>query len=589
MNSNVMLLLTIGVLTGQVEVQHQNPTSKLVAGEERASQKIPTFAGRVTGVSSDGKRLTLEGKPPKPGAPPSRLETQITEATTLNFYGVFRDGIKPTVGYQALARLETDNPQRAVQIDFGNPVPDVSGRIVDVAEDAKSVTVEIYRKKAYPLRRSIQIHDRTRVQYRDVDQNGKHPQVGYQADIWLEGTTNRAIEARFRLIRKSGGKPNPSSKKPAQKNKTKPNKSKSPITKPKGKPSQPQPFPPTKAKKSPKKKPNKPVDADSKKASKRVPQPKPPSRLSSRNPLPVSADIDNQIDQRLLEAKVTASPLADDAEFLRRVTIDIAGRIPTYEETLAFLSSNARDKRQKLIDDLLERSSYGEHFAAIWHELIVPRSGGKPKKGRDAFAIWLAEQFNQNRGWNEIVRDMLTAEGTIRKNAQSGFLMANAENAEPQANLIADATSRLFWGVQLRCAECHDHPFAAWKQEDFWGTAAFFSRVRRGYTDGKNPTGWTITEQTPDATERQYVPKELLAALEPGPVIRIPNGGGTQAGTRVRARFLGGDEVDWNDDGAVSSAIQRVGGRARQPLLCRECGQSSVVALFWERVCQSAR
>jgi hypothetical protein len=148
-----------------------------------------------------------------------------------------------------------------------------------------------------------------------------------------------------------------------------------------------------------------------------------------------------------------------------------------------------------------------------------------------------------------MVRDMLTVEGKLREKPESGFLMANTDEGEPKASLIADSTSRLFWGVQLRCAECHDHPFAPWKQQDFWGTAAFFTRVRKGYTEGKNPTGWTLTESSPDDAERQILAKAVSTALEPGPFIRVPNEAGAKSRTVVKARFLTHEEVDWTDEG----------------------------------------
>ena len=277
--------------------------------------------------------------------------------------------------------------------------------------------------------------------------------------------------------------------------------------------------------------------------------PQPEGRDSRRDPLPIAAGIDRIIDRYLSDAKVPASPAADDGEFLRRVTLDIAGRVPTYDETSAFLESRDPRRRQKWIDALLTQESYGTHFATIWRELIGPRATGKAKAGQDPFADWLAEQFRQNRGWNEMVNDMLTAEGKLRDHPQSGFIMANSENLEPQANLVTDAAGRLFWGVQLRCAECHDHPFAPWKQTDFWGTAAFFSRLRKGYSEGKNPSGWTLTESAPDEAEQRSGAKSYAAAPAPGPAITLPGTAGNQAGTVVRARLLGGADVDWNDDG----------------------------------------
>ncbi len=263
----------------------------------------------------------------------------------------------------------------------------------------------------------------------------------------------------------------------------------------------------------------------------------------------LSAAIDRLIDERLTAEGTPASPISDDAKFLRRVTLDLTGRIPTYDDAVEFLADNDPDKRSRLIDELLSRASYGNHFAAIWRELIEPRDAGSTKVARDDFSPWLAEQFNRNRGWNEIVQDLLTAEGKIRDLPQSKFILANSVNFEPQPNLLADSTARLFWGVQLRCAECHDHPFAQWKQEDFWSTAAFFSRLRKGYSDGKNPQGWTLTESPPDDPVSRQFTSLMAAPNVPGPAIIVPGASGHLADAVVKARFLGGDETGWTDNG----------------------------------------
>src|SRR5262249_47388011 len=214
-------------------------------------------------------------------------------------------------------------------------------------------------------------------------------------------------------------------------------------------------------------------------------KPREPAR-PPRDPAPTSTIIDAEVDRHPAAAKVPASPQADDADFLRRVPLDLTGRIPTYQQTVAFLDSKESDKRRKLIDELLDSPEYGEHLGTIWRNLIVGREtnpSGKGGGGTDVFRPWLAEQFNNNRGWNEIVTDLLTAEGTARDNPATAFLLANAEDGRPRPNRVAGAAAALFLGVKLRCAECHNHPFAKWKPGDFWGTAAFFGKFQ--YAGGK--------------------------------------------------------------------------------------------------------
>jgi Protein of unknown function (DUF1549)/Protein of unknown function (DUF1553) len=272
------------------------------------------------------------------------------------------------------------------------------------------------------------------------------------------------------------------------------------------------------------------------------------AHAQERDPLRMAAEIDRLVERGLTQANVPASPSADDAEFLRRVTLDITGRIPTYDETIAFLDSTTADKRRRLVNRLLDSPAYGQHFATIWNELIVPRDKGSTKTVRDPFTPWLAEQFNQNRGWDVIVRELLTAEGKLRDKPETGFIAANCENFEPQPNLLADATARLFLGIQLRCAECHDHPFAPWKQSDFWELAAFFSHLRKGYSDGKNPAGWTYTESPPDDPISQKFSPSFAAPGVAGAALVVPVTGGKLAGQVVRARLLAGAELPANGE-----------------------------------------
>src|SRR5262249_40713767 len=155
----------------------------------------------------------------------------------------------------------------------------------------------------------------------------------------------------------------------------------------------------------------------------------PPAEPRTARPFaPVAAAIDRELNKRLAEAKIPASPQADDAEFLRRVYLDITGRIPTYERTVAFLDSKDPDRRAKLIDELLASPVYGQHFGTIWNNRIVPRDPSNPKVKTGTLTTWLTEQFNRNRGWNQIVYDLLTAEGELAQNPQTGFIMANSEN-----------------------------------------------------------------------------------------------------------------------------------------------------------------
>jgi uncharacterized protein DUF1553/uncharacterized protein DUF1549 len=211
--------------------------------------------------------------------------------------------------------------------------------------------------------------------------------------------------------------------------------------------------------------------------------------VSGLDPLAVARQIDQQIDASLAADKIPPSPLGDDAEFLRRVYLDIAGVIPPADKAATFLGSTDPQKRAKLIDELLAGEDYGQHFADLWCDRINMKD---LPIYREPFVGWLAECFNAGRGWDEIVYDLLTAEGSFNfitrgkrlgsVDPQALFVLLNTEEGQgkgPNPAWLAAESGRLFLGVQIQCAECHDHPFTeSWKQTDFWGLAAFFGQLR---------------------------------------------------------------------------------------------------------------
>jgi hypothetical protein len=287
------------------------------------------------------------------------------------------------------------------------------------------------------------------------------------------------------------------------------------------------------------------VRADEPKPPKPVKPPPPQERHPVREVAPVAAAIDREIDRRLADAKVPASSAADDAEFLRRAFLDLAGRIPTWERAAAFLDSSDPDKRKKLIDELLASLEFGQHQADLWRPLLAPRDPANTKPQIDRFGPWIAGELNRNRGWDKLAADMLGFNGDVKDRPASTFLLANAMGAQPKADLLAGATAKVFLGVQLQCAECHDHPFAPWKQTDFWGIAAFFGKMRN--TGVKGPP-YVLTED-PD-------PKPLdvknggveRPAMRAGGAIVVPSAGGNKgAGQVVPAKVLGGQALTLDD------------------------------------------
>ncbi|MBA4067491.1 MAG: hypothetical protein C0501_28035 [Isosphaera sp.] len=270
----------------------------------------------------------------------------------------------------------------------------------------------------------------------------------------------------------------------------------------------------------------------------------------------VAADIDRLVDARLAAEKVTASPTADDATFLRRATLDLTGEVPTAEAAAAILADKAPDKRAKLIDALLASPKFGQHLATTWNNRLVPLSDKNQRVYDTVFVGWLAAAANANRPWNEVVADLLTAETAADKARPPVTLF----RVNPEPKLVATAAARQFLGVRLECAECHNHPTAAWQQREFWGLAAFFARVR----SDKNK----VTEGP--ATPPKLKPGEKPPPEPPaGAAVRIPDDAYANPGAVVRAKFLGGPEPDLPADGPYRPALARWLTAADNPYFAR--------------------
>jgi Protein of unknown function (DUF1553)/Protein of unknown function (DUF1549) len=213
---------------------------------------------------------------------------------------------------------------------------------------------------------------------------------------------------------------------------------------------------------------------------------KPDPLAAARDARELTAKIDRLIGARWAAAGVEPAPRADDATFLRRVYLDLAGRIPSVAEARAFLKDPAPDKRPRLVETLLAGNAYVNHFTNVWRGLMLPEADATIQFDvqKPVFELWLRKQLKENKGYDQIVRQLLTVPiGDGRRGfdpygeetGASPVSFYYAKDMKPE-NLGA-ATARLFLGVKLDCAQCHDHPFAKWKREQFWETAAFFGGI----------------------------------------------------------------------------------------------------------------
>jgi len=188
--------------------------------------------------------------------------------------------------------------------------------------------------------------------------------------------------------------------------------------------------------------------------------------------------VDKHVLDALVALKLPPSPVCDDATFLRRVTLDIAGRLPTLDESRAFLAETDAGKRDRLIDRLLASPDYADTFAMKWSAILRNKRANDElhRHGSYTFHEWIRDQLDQNVPYSEFVRGVLVASGETGENPAVTWYRQAAD-----INQRVEDASQLFLGLRLQCARCHHHPFETWGTEDYFQLAAFFSRV------GKKP------------------------------------------------------------------------------------------------------
>lgn len=189
----------------------------------------------------------------------------------------------------------------------------------------------------------------------------------------------------------------------------------------------------------------------------------------------LTALIDRHIDTRLESERVRPAGPADDAEFLRRVYLDLHGVIPSAEQAARFLADSEPTRRVRLTDALLASPRYGEHLADVWQGYLISPLAEEERAKSTRFRQWLADRFNLQT-WDRIATELLTASGKVDENPAVFYLV---EGRFPRSVAdLTDLSSRYFLGIRLNCAQCHDHPFVKWTRQDYWGMAAFFSQIQ---------------------------------------------------------------------------------------------------------------
>ena len=189
--------------------------------------------------------------------------------------------------------------------------------------------------------------------------------------------------------------------------------------------------------------------------------------------------IDELVFANLKEIGVPPSPVCDAATFLRRVSLDIGGRLPTESEAQEFLASQDPDKRDRVIEALLRSPDYADYFANKWTSLLKNRrDDASDITSNFAFHAWIRDSLLANTPYDQLVRELLAATGAVIANPPVAWYKRVKEPKEQ----IEDV-AQLFLGVRMQCAQCHHHPFERWSQDDYYGLSAFFSQVGRKPTD----------------------------------------------------------------------------------------------------------
>ena len=266
-------------------------------------------------------------------------------------------------------------------------------------------------------------------------------------------------------------------------------------------------------------------------------------------PRDLADEIDRQIAEKWQAVGIQPSDPVDDAQFLRRVYLDVNGVIPSASRVRSFLDDRCFNRREQIVDELLDSPRYVRHFVNVWHSLLLPESDtdSQAQYVASEFDAWLRKKLAGNTPYDEMVREILTVR--LPGNGANGVYAYYSSQREPRPTAfyavkeskpenLASAAARAFLGVRVDCAQCHDHPFADWTQDEFWAYTAFFSDVR----SERSSVSVSIS---------RFLAKLTSAAEKSSPLqISIPDTERT-----VAARFLDGGEPDIDAASAPRQAL----------------------------------
>ncbi|MGE3808727.1 MAG: DUF1549 domain-containing protein, partial [Gemmataceae bacterium] len=235
--------------------------------------------------------------------------------------------------------------------------------------------------------------------------------------------------------------------------------------------------------------------------------------------------VDKHVFAKLKMMSIEPSGLCTDQEFVRRAYMDVCGILPTAEEVKKFLDDKAADKRAKLIDALLDRPEYADYWTLKWADVLRSNRKTINVKGVFGYQQWLRSHIYDNDGIDQIVRELITANGNTFTNPPANYYRIARD---PQN--LAESTAQLFFGIRMQCAKCHNHPFERWTQDDYYSFAAFFARVKQRKApvppggNGKDDLAEVIyTERSGEVTQPR-TNKVMAPKFMGGAIANVPPG-----------------------------------------------------------------
>lgn len=242
------------------------------------------------------------------------------------------------------------------------------------------------------------------------------------------------------------------------------------------------------------------------------------------NEPPAANYIDEHVQRRLRALRLNTSPRADDHRLIRRAYLDACGVTPTADEARAFVEDPRPDKFARLVERLLQRDEFADHWALKWSDLLRNEEKVLDEQGVDVFHDWIRAAMAEGMPIDQFVRELVTGLGSTYANPAANFYRANRD---PLTR--GETTARLFLGTRLGCAKCHNHPFERWTQDDYYGWAALFSRIDYQIVDN---------QRKDKLDKNEFVGEQFVVVTSEGEVLNA------RTGEVAAPKMLGGPPLD---------------------------------------------